>query len=147
MLAQSRRQNGGISAVQVLEGNIGYLALDIQVRQDEVAKDAIAAAFAFLHNTDALIIDLRGNPGGNGPAELFLSYLSEGAPYLAGTVHWRKDNRVQEFRTVDLGERSYGAHKPVFVLTSRTTFSAAESLAYEVQSFKRGVVVGETTGG
>lgn len=147
MAAQSRQQNGGISAVQVLEGNIGYMALNIQVRQDEIATDAIAAAFDFLHNTDALIIDLRGNPGGNGGAELFLSYLSEGAPYLAAAVHWRRDNRVQEFRTLDMGERSYGTHKPVFVLTSRTTFSAAEGLAYEIQSFKRGVIVGETTGG
>lgn len=147
MAAQSRRQNGGISAVQILEGNIGYMALDVQARQDEAARNAIAAAFAFLRNTDALILDVRGNPGGNGFPELFLSYLSEGAPYLANTVHWRKDNRVQEFRTVDMGAASYGTQKPVYVLTSRTTFSAAECLAYEIQSFKRGVIVGETTGG
>lgn len=147
MIAQSRQQNGGISALQILEGNIGYMALDIQVRQDEIAKKAIAAAFAFLHNTDALILDLRGNPGGNGYAELFLSYLSEGAPFLASTVHWRRDNRVQEFWTTDMGDASYGTKKPVFVLTSRTTFSAAEGLAYEIQSFKRGQIVGETTGG
>ena len=141
------QRSGGISVLQILEGNIGYLALDIQVRQDEPAKAAIAGAFAFLHNTDALILDLRGNPGGNGGAELFLSYLSEGAPFLAGSVHWRRENRVQEFRTSDLGDKSYGAGKPVFVLTSPTTFSAAEGLAYEIQAFKRGVIVGETTGG
>src|SRR5262249_55909340 len=37
--------------------------------------------------------------------------------------------------------------KPVFVLTSPRTFSAAEGLAYAIQTFKRGVIVGETTGG
>lgn len=141
------RLNGGISEVRILDGNIGYIAVDIQVYQDDAARAAIDSAFAFVRNTGALILDLRGNPGGNGGAELFLSYLSEGAPFLAGAVHWRKDGRVQEFRTTDLGARSYGSHKPVFVLISHTTFSAAESLAYEIQSFKRGVIVGEASGG
>lgn len=147
MYTQSLRQNGGISSVQILEGNIGYLALDIQVFQNPVAKDAIASAFAFVHNTDALILDIRGNPGGNGGPELILSYLSEGSPYVASIVHWRKDNLVQQFHTINVGDRSYGSLKPVYVLTSHTTFSAAENLAYEIQSFKRGTIVGETTGG
>ena len=146
MIAQMLRQNAAIPEVKILTGNIGYMPVNGMLPA-AAAKDAIAAAFAFLHNTDALILDLRGNPGGSGYAEVYMSYLSEGAPYVTGSVHWRKDNRVQELKTEDMGKASYGSKKPVYILTSHWTFSAAEGLAYEVQAFRRGVIVGETTGG
>jgi C-terminal processing protease CtpA/Prc len=37
--------------------------------------------------------------------------------------------------------------KPVYVLTSRRTFSGAEECAYDFQTQKRATLVGETTGG
>lgn len=147
-------QNGGgspslgnaIPEAKILDGNIGYIELNGML-PDEASRSAIAAAFAFVHDTDMLILDLRGNLGGAGPvAANIMSYLSEGSPYLLQTIHWR-NGAVHESRTTDLGERSYGNKKAVFVLTSHQTFSAAEALAYDIQSFKRGVIVGETTGG
>lgn len=114
----------------------------------DYSKDAIAAAFAFLRNTDALIIDNRDNGGGDPRTVAFyMSYLSEGDPYLLNTFHWRKDDHVVESKTTNLGELSYGSRKQVFVLTSQGTFSGGEELTYDLQAFKRGVVVGETTGG
>jgi hypothetical protein len=108
----------------------------------------VAAAFAFLHNTDALIIDNRGNGGGDpNTVAVYVSYLSEGKPYIVNTFHWRAGNRVEEFKTTDLGELAYGAHKPVFVLTSPLTFSGGEELTYDLQVFKRALVIGEVTGG
>ena len=35
----------------------------------------------------------------------------------------------------------------MYVLTSVLTFSGGEEFAYDVQAFKRGVIVGQTTGG
>jgi hypothetical protein len=145
MMAEMRQQNAGIPQVKILDGNIGYIVVNGML-PDSAAKDAITAAFAFLHYTDALILDLRGNPGGSGSIGLYMSYLSTGAPYLLHSVHWRS-GRVVETKTIDLGALSYGTKKPVFLLTSQRTFSAAEALAYNFQSCKRGVVVGETTGG
>ena len=135
-----------IPEIRILDGNIAYMVVN-GMPADRGAQDAIAAAFAFLHNSDALILDLRGNGGGRGVAEmLYMSFLSEGPSRLLETVHWRK-GPVSESNTTDLGKRSYGATKPVFVLTSHWTFSAGEALAYDIQSFKRGLVVGETTAG
>lgn len=142
---EMRWPNAGIPQVKILDGNIGYVVVNGML-PDSVAKDAIAAAFAFLRNTDALILDLRGNPGGSGSTDLYMSYLSTGAPYLLHSVHWRSGG-VVETKTTDLGALSYGAKRPVFLLTSHRTFSAAEALAYDFQSCTRGLVVGETTGG
>ena len=37
--------------------------------------------------------------------------------------------------------------KPIYVLTARRTFSAPESLAYELKQTRRATIVGEATGG
>lgn len=139
-----RKMNGAIGRVQILPGNVGYIEVSGVPPGVEAAIDA---AFAFLHNTDALIIDLRGNGGGS-PATVahYMSYLSEGEPYVVMRIFSRSGS-VDETRTQNLGDRSYGAKKPVYVLTSYLTFSGGEEFAYDVQAFKRGLTVGETTGG
>lgn len=132
--------------IRILDGNIGYMVVNGMLANRD-AWDAIGAAFAFLHNSDALILDLRGNVGGSGAADMwYMSFLSEGPARLLETVHGRK-GPLFESKTIDVGDRSYGAKKPVFVLTSHRTFSAGEALAYDIQAFKRGLVVGEATGG
>ncbi len=147
VLAQMQKRNGLIPKVEVLAGNVGYMRVN-GVPGDPAARDAVAAAFAFLKRTDALIIDNRGNGGGDpNTVALYMSYLSEGPPYVVNTFHWREGNIVQEFRTADLGNLSYGSRKPVYVLTSGSTFSGGEELTYDIQVFKRGVAVGELTGG
>jgi hypothetical protein len=137
-------RSGAIGRLQVLAGNVGYMEVS---GVPAGVNSAVDAAFAFLHNTDALIIDLRAN-GGGWPETVayYMSYLSEGAPYTVMRIHDRQRG-VFETKTTDLGERSYGAKKPVYVLTSSYTFSGGEEFAYDVQAFKRGVIVGGTTGG
>ena len=142
-----RKMNGGITEVRILDGNVGYMKL-YAVLPLELARGAVTAAFAFVHNTDALIIDNRFNGGGDpNTVALYISYLSEGAPYVVNTFHWRKGNRVEEFKTTDLGDLTYGSKKPVFVLTGQGTFSGGEELSYDLQVLKRALVVGEVTGG
>ena len=146
-IERMRKMNGAINKLEILDGNIGYMRVN-GVPVLAASKDAISAAFAFLHNTDALILDNRGNGGGDpNTVAWYMSYLSEGAPYVVNTFHHRKENRVEEFKTTDLGELSYGAKKPVYVLTSPNTFSGGEELTYNIQVSKRGVIVGAVTGG
>ena len=146
-LERIRKENGAIAKLELLDGNVGYMRVN-GAPTLEGSRAAITAAFAFLHNTEALIIDNRGNGGGDpNTATFYESYLSEGEPHLALSFHYREKNRVQEFWTTDLRELSYGARKPVFVLTSTLTFSAGEGIAYNLQALKRAVIVGEKTAG
>lgn len=146
-IERMRKMNGAIKKLEILDGNIGYMRINA-VPLLAASKDAISAAFAFLRNTDALILDNRGNGGGDpNTVAWYMSYLSEGASYIVNTFHHRKENRIQEFKTTDLGELSYGAKKPAFVLTSPNTFSGGEELTYNIQASKRGVIVGAVTGG
>ena len=41
----------------------------------------------------------------------------------------------------------FGPARPVYILTSRRTFSAAEGFAYDLQALDRATIVGERTGG
>ena len=144
---EMRKLNAFMPKVEILDGNVGYIRVN-GVPPVDIARRAVAAAFAFVHETDALIIDNRGNGGGDpNTVALYMSYLSDGPPHVVNTFRWREGSRVEEFKTTDLGELSYSAKKPVFVLTSRMTFSGGEELSYDLQVSKRAVVVGEVTGG
>jgi len=139
--------SGLLPEVRILDGNIGYMAVNA-MSPSEAAERTIAAAFALLRQTDALVIDVRGNTGGS-PAivSLIEGYLSGGASRVTNVVHWRNADGPEQLRTADVGKLSYGDQKPVYVLTSPMTFSAAEQLSYDLQAFKRAVIVGEVTGG
>jgi hypothetical protein len=139
-------RDGAIHRIEVMPGNIGYLEL-YGVPPLELARGAVDAAFAYLRDTQALILDCRRNGGGDPrTVAYYLSYLTEGAPFVVNTFHAR-DGSVQEFATTDLGQLGYGERKPLFVLTSAHTFSGGEGLAYDLQALRRALVVGEVTAG
>jgi len=75
LMAYAAACNGEFRRVERLEGNIGYLRVD-GFLPPEAAGDTATAAMNFLANTDALIVDLRHNTGGE-PAMIALitSYL------------------------------------------------------------------------
>lgn len=101
----------------------------------------------FLVNTDALIIDVRRNGGGE--PEMVAAVCSYLLPpnRLINKFYWRPQDRWDEFRTSPVTGRHYGTTRPVYVLTSENTFSGAEEFAYDLQTQRRGEVVGDTTGG
>jgi hypothetical protein len=113
-----------------------------------MANETTAAAMNFLANTDALIIDLRRNGGGQPEmVALLSSYLFDQRAHL-NDIYSRFDNRTQEYWTRDtVAGKRYGESKPVYVLTSKRTFSGAEEFAYNLKNLKRATVIGEVTGG
>jgi hypothetical protein len=146
-LAGMKSQNFGVERVERLPFNIGYLDL----RAFAPAKDAaetLAAAMTLVANTDALIIDLRKNGGGD-PATVTLlaSYLLDERTHMTD-IYYRSGDRTEQMWSSDVvpGAR-FGQKKDVYVLTSKHTFSAAEDFSYALKGLKRITVVGETTGG
>lgn len=143
----ANRINHGFEKAERLRGNIGYL--DLRGFFDpELGAETVAAAMTFLANTDALIIDLRQNGGGN-PAMVALisSYLFGSEPVHLNDLYWREGNRTEQFWTKASvpGKRYEG--KDVYVLTSNRTFSGAEEFSYNLKNLKRATIIGETTGG
>lgn len=146
-LNQSSLGNHGFKRVERLDGNLGYLRVDLLV-DPEFGGDTAAAAMNFVSNTHALIIDLRACEGGVPEMVALLStYLFDGQPVHLNDFYERPTNNTQQFWTLPYvpGKRYVG--KDVYVLTSSRTGSAAEELAYNLQQLKRATIVGEVTAG
>jgi retinol-binding protein 3 len=145
-LRELASENFLFEKVERLSGNVGYLDLRGFI-DAELAGETAISAMNFLANSDAVIIDLRKNGGGEpSMIQLLTSYFFEEPTQLSG-FFVRKGNTTQQFWTSAhvAGKRMTGV--PLYVLTSQRTFSAAEAFAYDLKSLKRATVVGETTGG
>jgi retinol-binding protein 3 len=142
-------ENFGIGKPQRLEGNVAYLELRTFGVEPAAMQDALADAMSAVADADALIIDVRRNNGGSPFAvALVSSYLFGSDSVHLNSLYFRPANRTDHFwtRPTVQGKR-YGPDKPVYVLTSRRTFSAAEEFTYNLQTRGRATIVGDTTGG
>jgi C-terminal processing protease CtpA/Prc len=141
---------------RVLPGNVGYLALN--GFDDARLPQLMAEVYPQLSQTRALVIDVRANGGGNSDyGYAVLSYLTD-QPFP--TNRWmlrayrpafRPWERAPEWYTeAEEPVKPHGGPAyagPVAVLTGPRTFSAAEDFAVAFDGMKRGVLVGEPTGG
>jgi retinol-binding protein 3 len=149
---QLQRNNYALQRVELLPGNVGYLKLNGFTDADRGGA-TVAGAMAFLANTDALIIDLRENRGGNpGMVQLLASYFFSGdEPVHLNDLSWRQiGSRAEiltQWWTLPYVPGKRYLNKEVYVLTSGRTFSAAEEFTYDLQALKRATIVGETTRG
>ncbi|MDF1657890.1 MAG: S41 family peptidase [Verrucomicrobiales bacterium] len=145
--AEMARKNYGFESVKRLEGNIGYIELR-GFRDHELGEDTVAAAMSFIHNTDALIIDLRQNGGGSPKmVALISSYFFGDQKVHLNSIYWRKGDTTENFFTNEsvMGKK-YG-NKDIYILTSSQTGSAAEGFSYHLRNLDRATIVGETTRG
>ncbi len=145
---QSSLRNFDINRLERLRGNVGYIEL-YGFEPPEFAGPAIAAAMQFIAHTQALIIDIRHNRGGS-PAmvALLCSYLLPAYPSVhLNDLYWRPDDSTRQWWTIPHLPAPRYVDKPVYILTSQETFSAAEEFAYNLQVLKRAVIVGEHTAG
>ena len=144
----SSKVNYFFKKAEILEGNIGYLKLE-QMSMLEESKATLDAAMAFLSDSDAFILDLRGNRGGAGgfipylmsyffPEEKILLYRREMPAPAWDSISYHYTYKNLPGKRLD--------KIPVYVLTDQVTGSAATNLAYTMQSFGRAIVVGENTG-
>ena len=146
-LAAIRQSNYGFRKVEIMRGNVGYLDLRGFVDLN-YSKDTAAAAISFLANTDAVIIDVRHNPGGFINTQNFLvSYFYGFDPVeLLSRYHREGDVTVKEFTFREVpGKRL--PYVDLYILTSHETASAGEGFSFILQQRKRAKIVGERTFG
>jgi C-terminal processing protease CtpA/Prc len=140
------RDNCGFEKVERLERNIGYVKFNF-FGPPAVCGATATAAMRFLAHTDAVIFDLRDNRGGAPEMVAWVSsYLFDERTHL-NDLWERKRNRTTEYWTRPDVPGPKLAKQPVYVLTSKSTFSGAEEFTYNLKNLKRATIVGETTGG
>jgi C-terminal processing protease CtpA/Prc len=137
----------GIARVERLRGNVGYLDIDPVLFPVAHCGEAMSAAMTILAATNALIIDVRHCLGGDPAMVAWLcSYIHGRDPArLSGLLE--RGIVTQSSTLPFVPGRRFGATKPVYVLTSATTFSGGEQLTYDLQQLGRATIVGEVTRG
>jgi len=148
--AMLKSMNYGFGPIERMAGNIARVVIDgFPPISDDASRDAVASLMSQVADADALIIDLRGNHGGSPETvALIASYVFDAKPVHLNDMWERDTGKIDESWTVkDLRGKRFGGQKPVYVLTSKQTFSGGEELAYDLQSLHRAKTVGETTGG
>lgn len=150
---------------KMLPENVAYVALN--TFGNNYPAEMFAKNFPEISKADSLIIDLRNNGGGNsGVGYSVLSYLInqsfKGSKWYTREYHptyraWSRPEKTfgsesaYEYKIDEIqkirGEKTEPFLKPVIVLTSPRTFSAAEDFLVAFKPLKRGLVIGEPSGG
>jgi hypothetical protein len=143
----SQRQNYGITRVEILEGNVGYLELSGFDGNDGF-EAAYVDALRLLSHTDAVIVDLRRNGGGSGETSHFLfSHFLSATPVATISIASRETPTPQVMHSLAEVPGPRRPDVPLYVLTSRNTVSAAEEFSFVLANQKRATLVGSRTAG
>ena len=128
---------------RTIKPGIGYLRI---ASFPDAMNDVLGWAMSDLERDRALILDLRGNPGGlvDSVDEVAGVFLPQGSLISSGTRRYHVFG-PQEFRATD----DSGAHFSgrLVVLVDSQTRSGAESLARALQYYHRATLVGTRTAG
>lgn len=142
----ARIHDNGFDKVEIFPGNIGYMRI-IGFFPSPRTTESIRSAFEMVAGTDALIIDLRSNQGGEMQAALLsVSYFFKD-PVDLFDMHFPGQQKIEQHWSSSYVPGTRYLDKPVYVLTGGGTFSGGEAFAYVLQAQKRATIIGEPTAG
>jgi hypothetical protein len=135
-----------LDSVAVLPGNVGYLKF-AGIPGAREAFDEVARALREVERTDAVVIDLRGSPGGSAEMANFLisHFTRPGLLSLAVGSRMPADTTLR--RTLDAVPGPRRLEVPLYVLIDNGAGSAAEDIPFVLRNLGRATLVGERTGG
>ena len=143
----ARRTNFSLGRVDILPGNVGYMDIRGFSGSPEVV-DAIKSALDYLHNTDAIIFDLRRNGGGSPfSVNMIISHFTTADTIPSLTVKNRSGHETFTRYTLASVPGPRRPTVPLYVLTSGATASAGEDFTFVLKNMKRATIVGGTTAG
>src|SRR5450432_989385 len=124
------------------QGDVGIISFNIFLLEP-VLRDIKRAVDGFrTHGVRALVLDLRGNPGGQGAMAIPIAARLVDAPLTLGSIQFREFSQTLTARP-EVGVTPFLG--PVAILTDEGTASASEILAAGLQEAKRAIVVGDST--
>lgn len=121
------------------QGSWGYLRFNIFT---PLVMEKIKTALREFKDTDGLVFDLRGNPGGFGAMASGIAGLLSDKPGLLGTMKMRTNEL--KFAVIPQANPYL---KPVAILIDGMSASTSEVFAGGMQELGRAVVVGERSAG
>jgi hypothetical protein len=144
-----RAPNGAYGRTERLDGDVAYVEIRSFGFPAGMVRESTRAIMSAAADAKALIIDVRTNGGGSPDmVALVSSYLFGEERVHLNSLYFRPADRTDDFYTDPrVAGMKFGPDKPVYVLTSGRTFSAAEEFTYNLQTRKRATIVGATTGG
>jgi len=131
------------------EINSPYSESEPCISPSERAAETIISAMGFLQYTDAIIIDLRNNTGGNPEIVAFIGgyFFTEEYQTEFGSLFHRIKNKTFQYKTPLYLPGKRLVHTDLYILVGPNTFSAAEGFAYDLQHYGRAIIVGTKTKG
>lgn len=145
--ADALADNLGIEEVSRMPGGIGYLRISGWAPLAWV-EPRLANAFALLRDSTAIIIDVRGNPGGDGGTVDLVArtFLPVGAaPTLLNFDRAGKPAKAD--RSKEPAWPRFPQAMPLAVLINRESGSGSESLAYSLREEQRATIIGSRSAG
>ncbi|KLT67215.1 S41 family peptidase [Pedobacter sp. BMA] len=139
----------GISDYRILKNNIGYIKWDLCIANENAFRE-IRKVLNTLTGCRGLIFDLTENPGGDGASSAFFNqflYGDKGYQTLlkkkcTGDKEWHQSEVIFNYKD---GPTFFD--KPIYIIASKNTFSAAEYFAFTAKEMKRAIILGDTTAG
>jgi len=156
------KDNYAFKKMEHLNGNIAYIKFNRFI-PPAYTGSLVSSAMLFAANSDAVIFDLRDNMGGSPDTVSLLTGFFLKEPTLLTINYTRATDVKQETWSAEADVRINSSipdnfiipttslerlkNVPVYILTSTSTFSAAEMFSSSLQGYKRAKTVGENTGG
>lgn len=139
--------NQGFERVEMMPGNVGYIRVAGPLRQTPAALEAATGAIRQVAAADAVILDLRGVPGGSAEMvdHIVSHFVAPGTPLVQVYNRSQGTTNVRTALQTVPGPRRLEV--PLYVLIDQGSFSAAEALPFILQSLGRATLVGERTRG
>lgn len=142
-----RKANHGITDLRLMPGNVRLMKYDGFHWTGPESAAALDDAMRFLAGGDAVILDLRSNGGGDPKAvqHIISRFLPAGTPLV--TFHMNGSPEPDSLSSLETPPDQRMIGKPLYVLTSGDTGSAAEEFTGHVAGYRLGQIVGANTAG
>lgn len=132
----------------ILEANVGYIVY--RDFTDDISDESMDQVLTALADTEGVILDVRGNPGGSPAfAEIMASHFTD-QPVTTGFERFKTGPGPNDFSDSQITiEPADGVlyTKPVAVLTNRECYSATTTLIYSMNPMPNVIFMGGRTGG